>query len=356
MKAAWCFAVALVAACLVTRADAAADLKVGNTYSGSVKIIDTMSGIYLPLPSGEWKLIGLGTIRSRLGEVAMLGGRFVAVELDSAKRPRAFLNFVVATEASINGWKRPEFCEQKNLHYVEPKDVRQSRSGGEIRCWGIVAQSMHPADNAEQYVRDAYDWIAKNTKGAPQTTLRTTFVRASGPKYLIADYMFSPEAAHLPRWSNVAWDPARIVANSDQARYIETLKHFGNAWSAKVERGFSGMPLSEADVALAPEADPMQANALPPGGYRACADEQKLKGYSSGQKVLITFDNRSGSDIMIHTLDGDGQRKVQGTVQNGHWRRLPTFVSQPWVVTDAAGKCLRVVMPGGATERVVLPH
>jgi hypothetical protein len=345
---------AALAALVLSWAADAETLTVGQTYRGSVQLTDVMGGVYLPLPAGEWRLIGLTNTRSRLGEVAMLGGRLVATDLDARKRPRALISFGVATEASINGWKRPEFCEDKKLHYVEPKDVRESRSGGEIRCWGIIAQSMHPSANAGQYVRDAYDWIGKNTSGVPLTMLRVTYVRASGPKYLVAEYMFNPESVSLPRWSKTLWDPARIVANSDQEKYIATLKRFGIEWRPKFEQGFSGKPLSETDVALAPEADPMKADTLPPGGYRTCADEQKLTGRSTGRKVQVTFDNRTGSDIVVHTLDGDGHRKVQGTVENSHWRRLPTFTDQPWVVTDSGGACLRVVMPGRQTERVIL--
>ena len=39
-------------------------------------------------------------------------------------------------ETSPTGWSKPDFCDQKNLHHIEPKDSRMSRGGGEIRCWG----------------------------------------------------------------------------------------------------------------------------------------------------------------------------------------------------------------------------
>jgi hypothetical protein len=164
--------------------------------------------------------------------------------------------------------------------------------------------------------------------------------------------MFNPEVAHLPRLTWTNWDRDRIVGKTDQVRYVETLKRFGIAWNARVEQGFGGKIPDE--TALASDASPMAFDTLPVGGLRPCADEPQLKGDGKGQKVVVTFENRTGSDIVIHTLDGNGQRKVQGTVLNAHWRRLPTFTDQPWVVTDGGGRCLRVVMPGNTTERVIV--
>jgi hypothetical protein len=87
-----------------------------------------------------------------------------------------------------------------------------------------------------------------------------------------------------------------------------------------------------------------------PGGVVACSNEQGLrpKGETAPIKVLIY--NGSGRDIQIHKLDPDGKRSAHGTIGEDMSSSIMTYVDSPWVIADASGKCLEIVLPGQRTR------
>ncbi|MGE5539061.1 MAG: hypothetical protein ACM30I_10605 [Gemmatimonas sp.] len=245
---AWAGAFVLSTALGLTLA-AAQELKVGEVYRTSVKLTDNMSGVWLPLPEGEWKLIGLGQT-TNVTHQRFLNGRFVLWPLDPARRPRAFITFSVALEPSPTGWAKPEFCSRKDLHHVDPKDPRESVAGGQIRCWGVWYANMWPAEKADPWLLDAYKWVGANTAGMPQTTMMAMFHRGSGVKYLWVNYMFNPEAQEFPREAWVGWDRARIVSDKKKMRFVDRVREFGERLAPSVEKGFSGAPVAAGEVQI----------------------------------------------------------------------------------------------------------
>jgi hypothetical protein len=97
-----------------------------------------------------------------------------------------------------------------------------------------------------------------------------------------------------------------------------------------------------------------QANAIPAGGIGACTLEPQLKSQVSAQAIAITFRNETSGDVTPYWLDFQGQRKPYPKVEKGSSRTQSTYVTHPWVITDAAGKCLEIVMPGRTTQTVVV--
>ena len=240
----------------------AEELKVGNVYRTSVKILDTMGDVNLPLPEGEWKLIGLGKSASRYGEIPFLKGQLVSTALDSAKRPRAFIIFSVASAPSMTGWAQPPVCARKDLNFVYPEDPRQNIGGGQINCWAVHPVHMLPNENAEPWLVDAFKWTGTNTAGMPLTTITADFVRASGFKFVAASYMFNPEAQGFKRLAFTAWDRTRIISEKKEVDYVELIHQFAIAWSPKFERGFAGRTVAESDVVLPDNVNPLRYAAI----------------------------------------------------------------------------------------------
>lgn len=78
----------------------------------------------------------------------------------------------------------------------------------------------------------------------------------------------------------------------------------------------------------------------------ACGKQSKLKSLNSKKKGTITFINRSGQHRAILWIDFAGQTKQYAALNDGEETKLQTYVTHPWMVTDGAGNCLALYMPG----------
>jgi hypothetical protein len=92
-----------------------------------------------------------------------------------------------------------------------------------------------------------------------------------------------------------------------------------------------------------------------PGEVAACAQEQMLKPAPGAAPIQVWLYNDSGADIRVTAVDAEGEQSR--AVSIGDERSAPVLatVGHPWVVTDAAGQCLEIVVPGQSTRHVVVP-
>jgi hypothetical protein len=103
------------------------------------------------------------------------------------------------------------------------------------------------------------------------------------------------------------------------------------------------------DIAFRPDGDDT------PGEILTCAQEQTLKAAGDTVPIQLLLYNDSGADIRAFALDGDGRRSRELVI--GDDRSVPflAHVGQPWVVTDGAGQCLAIMMPGQSTRFLTIP-
>jgi beta-lactamase regulating signal transducer with metallopeptidase domain len=92
-----------------------------------------------------------------------------------------------------------------------------------------------------------------------------------------------------------------------------------------------------------------------PGGILACAQEQTLKAVRGTVPIQLVLYNESGTDIHAFGLDGDGGRSRDLMIGDDQWAPFLADVGQPWVVTDASGQCLEIIMPGQSTRFLTIP-
>jgi hypothetical protein len=92
-----------------------------------------------------------------------------------------------------------------------------------------------------------------------------------------------------------------------------------------------------------------------PGEVAACAQEQTLRWTPGAAPIQIMVYNDTGADIRVFTLDGEGGRSREAAIGDDRSMSMLTTAGHPWVVTDAAGRCLEVVVPGQSTRHVVVP-
>jgi beta-lactamase regulating signal transducer with metallopeptidase domain len=92
-----------------------------------------------------------------------------------------------------------------------------------------------------------------------------------------------------------------------------------------------------------------------PGEILTCTQEQTLKAVPDTVPIQLLLYNDSGADVRVFALDGDGRRSRDLLI--GDERSVPflAHVGQPWVVTDASGQCLEIIMPGQRTRFLTIP-
>ena len=82
------------------------------------------------------------------------------------------------------------------------------------------------------------------------------------------------------------------------------------------------------------------------GGIAACSDEQGLKSTGGTAPIHVLLYNATGAGIQLYKLEAGGKRTAQGAIGENMSLSVLTTVDTPWVVTDASGKCLEIVLPG----------
>lgn len=103
------------------------------------------------------------------------------------------------------------------------------------------------------------------------------------------------------------------------------------------------------DVIFRPDGDDT------PGGVVACSEEPALKSSAGAAPIRLLIYNASGSDIQLFRLDRDGKRALShGAIGNDASSPILTYVGTPWVVADASGRCLEIVLPGQRTRYLTL--
>ena len=91
-----------------------------------------------------------------------------------------------------------------------------------------------------------------------------------------------------------------------------------------------------------------------PGEVAACSRETELKPRNETVPINLYLFNATGSDIRIYHLDGRGQRVEHGTIADNMSSSILTSVGSPWVITDRAGQCLQIVLPGERTRSLAV--
>jgi hypothetical protein len=86
------------------------------------------------------------------------------------------------------------------------------------------------------------------------------------------------------------------------------------------------------------------------GAVLACSDEPSLKSHGDSAPISVFFYNDTGKDIQLYELDSEGKRVARGTFGENMSFTVWTSVDRPWVVADASGQCLEVLLPGQRTR------
>lgn len=96
-------------------------------------------------------------------------------------------------------------------------------------------------------------------------------------------------------------------------------------------------------IALAPK--PSSIKDLPVAAKLPCRSRQAVRSESSTEPSRIRFINYSDDPIQVFWIDGDGNDQLLAEIKKDREAAVETFVTQPWLVSDADGNCIAIALP-----------
>lgn len=88
------------------------------------------------------------------------------------------------------------------------------------------------------------------------------------------------------------------------------------------------------------------ASKTPPVTRLECGAPRKS--LVSDTSLHLVFSNQTKGTVSIYWLDFNGERVLYNTLGPGESDRQQTYVTHPWVIVDAEGRCIEQLVPNEA--------
>ncbi|MGJ4945366.1 M56 family metallopeptidase [Bradyrhizobium sp. HKCCYLS1011] len=87
-----------------------------------------------------------------------------------------------------------------------------------------------------------------------------------------------------------------------------------------------------------------------PGEVLNCASEANLRAQPDQTPIKLMIYNATGAEIRLFRVDAQGRRSPHGVVEDDLSSSFLTEIGSPWIVADANGHCLEIILPGRRTR------
>jgi len=253
LTALWGMVVALAMASPVLADDG---VQLGATYRGMVQF-KTYGSPQLPLPPGDWKLVGLDEVRDSTANIRVLNGVLAQVRTGTFS---GAVIFTVPDSTSRGGWNRPSSCDRKNIlaNFSVPE-----RSSGSYDCLTIQPINVVRATTAGKSIAQLFDYLENNKFKKPITALSIAYNVTGSGAFLAANYLFNPDMEKVPPAGIAAWHLDRYKDDPKRAAYVEKMKSWAQQWRPQLADGLKGkLTAAPAIIASLPQAVPATKSAL----------------------------------------------------------------------------------------------
>ena len=210
-----CLSFLLGALVVAPSAIAQDELKLNQTYRDVIQLSFPAGQTQIPLPEGEWELLGLQEDQST--EVTRMWLVYLArVEDDILVGKIVF--WINHDLPSSGGWSSAEFCDKDNLYYIETKSNRVN----DVDCWAVHRVSTRPTKRWRVGKRQMHDALLAKAVRISRNMVRASFIRRNQDNYLQISYYFH------------SYPPGKPAVTR------ESLKSWARDWKPKVDAGFLG--------------------------------------------------------------------------------------------------------------------
>ena len=209
------FSVLLAALVVAPNANAQGGLNLNQAYRDVIQLDFAAGKTQIPLPEGEWELLGLQEDLSTV-DIRMWLVNLARVENDTLVG-QVFI--IINTDLWDGGWVSEDYCDRDNLWFKEVKSNRES----DVDCWAVTMVGMRPERWKGGSKQMLDNLLSRNVNVTiPQKMIRAAFFRRNTDNFLSIYYYFHP------------YPPAKPSITR------EDIKTWGRKWKPKVDAGFLG--------------------------------------------------------------------------------------------------------------------
>ena len=229
-----CLCLSFLLAALVVAPSAIAQdqLKLNQTYRDVIRLDFSAGKTQIPLPEGEWELLGLQEDLNNV-DIRMWRVYLARVENDTLVGQ---VSFSINTDLWDYGWTSVDYCD-RHFYFKEVKSNREN----DVDCWVVNRAPIEPHRDGGEGRNQMYKTLLARNVSIPRRMNRAVFIRATTDNYLRINYYFHPSPP--------------VVENTNLGDFTTrgAIKNWGERWKPKVDAGFLGeLKDFKAKEALAP--------------------------------------------------------------------------------------------------------
>ena len=231
----------LAALVVAPNANAQGGLSLNQTYRDVIRLHFPAGKTQIPLPEGEWELLGLQEDQTS-GLVTRIWLVYLArIENDTLVGQ---ISIKVNHDLTYGFWLPVEYCDRDNHWFKEVKSNRDN----DVDCWIVRRVRIKPENWKGGRKQMLDNLLSRNVNVTiPRSMIRADFFRVNEDNFLRLTYYFDRYPPYRP-----------IITRED-------IKTWGRKWKSKVDAGFLGkLEVTKTKETLAPPAQTPKPGASRP--------------------------------------------------------------------------------------------
>jgi len=220
------------------------------------RVVDafTIGGKRIPLPPGEWTVIGTGIEKD--GERGFHSSSMLAL----IEKNQLLSAVEIATNIPIpkaaaggkpkdgrgEGWLTHQGCVRDDLHFLA---VTANVRLGDQDCWWVNHWRMHrTGSGAAEHWQKAQKYLAENKIKAPLDMIGVTYRLANKDHYLTVTYFLSQQPSDfddrndvhwsIASWETSVWHPDQVKKDPKRRQHIDKIIAWGKSWHPQIKKVF----------------------------------------------------------------------------------------------------------------------
>lgn len=243
----------------------------------------TLGPRQVPLPPGEWTLIGKDAYQSTGGDGATTA--LIRVYLAQLYENTRVLKGAVIARTNLaaggrGGWTRTSDCDRVDMLFNQ-SDKNYNVHDQECLYINHLTQTL--GDNPSKHFKQAFDYMDSQRIRRPTTMVAVIHSLVKGYDFLYAEYNFNPELdgfapSKTGAWRNNDWHKDNAVSDPKKVAWVEDKKKWAVEWMKQVKAGMD----NKLTVAVPKEMKPsppaqLSAPSAPAAGQAGAGAADRLK-------------------------------------------------------------------------------